>query len=98
MSTVNLIYTVLLGGTASSFLTELFKLPSIPIAAKKYPRATAGILSFLSALVSFLVQGATFTTSNLAELAATAGGVFLVAVFTYTQALRGLKTNTEIEK
>ncbi len=94
MDIVNVVYSIIIGGTASSALTELLKLPFIPIAATKYPRITAAILSTLSAVVSFLLQGANFGT-DLPQLLTTATGAFLVSAMTYNQALRGLATNTD---
>lgn len=91
MQDANVIYSIILGGTASSALTEMLKLPFIPIAAQKYPRITAAILSVLSALVAFWVQHVPLT-GNVGELAATAAGAFLVSAITYKQALQGLQT------
>jgi len=90
---LSIVYTILIGGTATSALTELLKLPFIPVAAQKYPRTTAAILSIISAVVSMLLQGISFDASNLPTLAVNAGGAFLISALTYNQALRGLSTN-----
>lgn len=94
MEQVNILYSVILGGTATTVLTELLKLPFVAVPAQKYPRTTAAILSALSAVVAFLIQGIAFT-GNATQLAVTGVGAFLVSAFTYNQALRGLNTNTE---
>jgi len=89
---INFFYSILAGGTVSGILTELFKLPYIPVAAKRFPRTTATVLSFLSSLVAVLLQG-TLTIQHWAQLVATVAGTFLVAVLTFKTALKGLKTN-----
>lgn len=90
---VNFFYSILIGGTATSVLTELLKLPVVPIAAQKFPRATAAILSFLSSAVAVVIQG-TMSIQHWAQLIATAAGTFLVAVLTFRAALKGLSSNT----
>lgn len=92
MNLASTIYSIIIGGTASSALTELLKLPIVPIAAERYPRVTASVLSFLSAVLAFLIQG-TGIVHNFAQLIATASGAFLLSAVTYNQALRGLKSN-----
>lgn len=93
---VNFFYSIVIGGTATSVLTELFKLPVVPVAAKKYPRATASVLSFLSAVVAVLIQGS-ISIEHWATLLATAAGTFLIAVLTFKSALKGLATNVPDE-
>lgn len=90
---INYIYSVIIGGTASSLVTELAKLPVVPVAAKKFPRTTAAVLSFLSAVVALLVQG-TLTIQHWSQLIATATGAFIISVMTFKSALKGLSTNS----
>ena len=94
MNQANIIYSIILGGTASSALTELLKLPFIPVAAQRFPRITALVLSIISAVVAFLVQNVPIT-GNIQQLTFTAVGAFLVSAITYNQALKGLSTNTQ---
>lgn len=91
MDQANVIYSIIIGGGASSALTEFLKLPFIPIAAQKYPRITAGVLSVLSAVVALLVQGISIT-GNTTQLVSVAIGAFVVSAITYQQALKGLVT------
>lgn len=89
---VNFFYSIVIGGTATGVLTELFKFPIVPIAAKKYPRTTATVLSFLSSVIAVLIQGS-ISIEHWATLLATAAGTFLIAVLTFKTALKGLSTN-----
>lgn len=91
---VNFFYSIVIGGTATGVLTELFKLPIVPIAAKKYPRTTATVLSALSSVVAVLIQGS-ISIEHWATLLATAAGTFLIAVLTFKTALKGLQTNVD---
>lgn len=94
---VNFFYSIVVGGTTTSVLTELFKLPIVPIAAKKYPRLTASVLSFLSALIAVLLQG-TLNIQHWVQVVGTAAGTFLIAVMTFKTALKGLQTNVIPQK
>lgn len=88
-----LITSIIVGGTATTYVTEFLKLSFVAIPAQKYPRSTAGVISLLSGVVSLIVSGASFDYKNVPIFAATWGGAFVIAAFTYNQTRQREITN-----
>ena len=84
------ILNILVGGYATTYLTEFLKLPFVKVPAEKYPRTTATVLSFLTAAAAVLTQGLAFGNSPI-TIAGVGVGIFIIATSIYNQALKGAK-------
>jgi len=89
MTTVEIIQSVLLGGTATTLATQILKSPFIPVPATKHPRITAAVVSVIASAI--VVSQAGVDVSNLGDVASVTAifaGVLLVASTTYNQLIR----------
>lgn len=89
------IMTILVSGTATTYLTELLKFPAIKIPAERYPRITAAVLSVITSIIALLVSGISIAHGQ--PVIYTAGiivGAFYLASSLYRSAVKGLPTNT----
>lgn len=89
------IMTIITSGTATTYLTELLKLPQIKIPAEKYPRITAAVLSVITAVITMLIAGISIihgqpVVYTVGEIA----GAFFLSSSLYRSAVKGLPTNT----
>lgn len=87
---VQLIISIIVGGGASTYITQLLKQPFIKIPAEKHPVPTAAVISLIGGVLVLLASGVSFDVKNLPAFAASWLGALLIAVFTYNQTRKGL--------
>jgi hypothetical protein len=95
MNLLNVLTSIILGGTATSYVTEFLKLSFIKLPAEKYPRSTAAVFSVISAVIALLVNGVNFSWTSVAATLPIAVSTFVISTFVYNQALSGLKSNSK---
>lgn len=78
-----LLTSVLAGGGATVVATEILKSKYVPVAFEKYPRATAVVVSLVSAVIAEYQAGVNIDLHNVAQLAAVFVGTVFVAVSVY---------------
>lgn len=83
---------LVVGGVATTAAVQLLKLDILGGFAKRYPRITNAIVSFLATLVAVYNSSLDLVISGFWQTAAFAVGVFVVAAITYNNVI---KTNDD---
>jgi hypothetical protein len=90
MSTLTLIQSILVGGTATALGTQLLKNNLIPVPAQKYPRITAFIVSLIASVVAVMQSGfSASTVHDWTDWLAVVSGTLLISSVTYNHLLKG---------
>lgn len=91
MSTLSLIQSILVGGTATALATQFLKSNLVPVVpAQKYPRVTAFIVSLIASGVVVMQSG--FSVSAVhdwTDWLAVISGTVLISSVTYNHILKG---------
>lgn len=84
MDFISFFQSIILGGTATTVMTEILKSPYIPANFQKYPRLTTGVVSLIAATIAVYNSGITLSSfHDVLSWVEVILGTGAVAVFTY---------------
>jgi len=83
-SLLQLLISIISGGVASTYATNLLKSNLVAIPAEKHPEITAIIVSLLASIVALVTSGVDlFDVSNIPAFTSAWAGAIVVAFITY---------------